>query len=208
MNICLISNYLLTRNAYVKAFSTIKGIDYVFDFENFETCEEFLKNKIVDAILIDVRLSDLEFEKIKQLQNKFYKMKIIIMAEQNEVLQVLALGASYVLKDMLLDDLVKIVETTLKGYMFVASFAVDVITSVIQEKYEIKKQVEHYSLSDREVEILSLITQGKSNNEIGDELALSPFTIKNYISKIIEKLDVKTRTEATAKAFRFGIVPV
>lgn len=208
MNICLISNYLLTRNAYVKAFSTIKGIDYVFDFEDFETCEEFLKKKTVDAILIDVRLKDTEFEKIKQLQQKFYDMKFIIMAEQNEILQVLSLGISYVVKDMLLDDLVAIVETVLKGYMFIAAFAVDTITSLIQEKFKIKKQIENYSLSDREKEILSLITQGKSNNEIGDELALSPFTIKNYISKIIEKLDVKTRTEATAKAFRFGIVPV
>ena len=51
-----------------------------------------------------------------------------------------------------------------------------------------------------------LIAEGKSNSEIGDELALSAFTVKNYVSKIIEKLDVKDRTQATAKAIQYGLV--
>ena len=206
MNICLISPHLLTRNVYVTALMSIKGIDYVFDFENFEECEKFLIQKRVDAILIDVKLNDVEFEHIKRLQSKFQSMKFIIMAEQDEVLQVLSLGASYVVKDMLLDDFVRIVETTLKGNMFIAAFAVEIITELVREKFEIKRHIEHYDLSEREIEILNLITQGKSNTQIGDELALSPFTIKNYISKIIEKMEVKTRTEATAKAFKFGLV--
>lgn len=208
MNICLISPHLLTRNVYVTALMSIKGIDYVYDFENFEECEKFLAQKRIDAILIDEKLNDKEFGKIKQLQSKYNGMKFVIMAEQDEVLQVLALGASYVVKDMLLDDFVKIVETTLKGNMFISAFAVELVTELVKEKYEIKKQVAHYDLSEREVEVLSLVTQGKSNTQIGNELALSPFTIKNYISKIIEKLEVKTRTEATAVAFKFGLIGI
>ncbi len=61
-------------------------------------------------------------------------------------------------------------------------------------------------MTDREQEILGLVAEGKSNSEIGDELALSAFTVKNYVSKIIEKLDVKDRTQATAKAIQYGLV--
>lgn len=206
MNICFVSPHLLTRNVYVTALKSARNVDFVFDFKTFEECEVFLERKRVDAILVDVKLNDEEFGKIKKLQSKYPTMRFVILSEQDEVLQVLALGASYVLKDIQLDDFVRIVETTLRGNMFIAAFAVKLITSLMQEKYEIKKEVEQYDLSEREIEILSLVTQGKSNTQIGDELALSPFTIKNYISRIIEKLHVKTRTEATAKAFRFGIV--
>lgn len=61
-------------------------------------------------------------------------------------------------------------------------------------------------LSDREKEILERITKGKSNTEISKELYLSAFTVKNYVSKILEKLEVKDRTEATAKAIKYGLV--
>ena len=62
------------------------------------------------------------------------------------------------------------------------------------------------NLTDREKEILGLITKGKSNTEISKELFLSAFTVKNYVSKILEKLEVKDRTEATAKAIKYGLV--
>lgn len=62
------------------------------------------------------------------------------------------------------------------------------------------------SLTKREIEILSLVAQGKSNIEIGDELYLSEFTVKNYVSQIIEKLEVKNRIQATVKAIKNGLV--
>lgn len=62
------------------------------------------------------------------------------------------------------------------------------------------------NLTDREKEILCLITKGKSNTEISKELYLSAFTVKNYVSKILEKLEVKDRTEATAKAIKYGLI--
>lgn len=62
------------------------------------------------------------------------------------------------------------------------------------------------NLTDREKEILERITKGKSNTEIAKELFLSVYTVKNYVSEIIRKLEVKDRTEATAKAIKCGLV--
>lgn len=62
------------------------------------------------------------------------------------------------------------------------------------------------NLTKREIEILSGIAQGKSNSEIGKELFLSAYTVKNYVSQIIEKLEVKNRTQAAAKAFKYGLL--
>ena len=79
------------------------------------------------------------------------------------------------------------------------------------EEFEIlcgNKIKDHCSinLTKREKEILNLVTQGKSNSEIGKELYLSEFTVKNYVSQIIEKLEVKNRIQATVKAIKNGLV--
>lgn len=206
MKICLIGNYLLTRSAYVSALSQIDGIDSVVDFESISECWDFLENSITDAILIDVELTEDEITTIREMKMKFKSIKFIIMAQQNEVLEVLALGATYVLKDLKMEEFVRVIATTLKGNLFIASDIVDLITSVFQDQITRQHNIKSYRLTEREKEILTLVAKGLSNTEIGKELFLSAFTVKNYVSKIIEKLEVKTRTQATAKAIQYGLV--
>ncbi len=62
-------------------------------------------------------------------------------------------------------------------------------------------------LSARELEVLSLIAQGKSNQEIAEQLYLVLNTVKRHTSNIYDKLDAKKRTEAIAKARRLGLIP-
>jgi DNA-binding NarL/FixJ family response regulator len=62
------------------------------------------------------------------------------------------------------------------------------------------------ALSDRETEILRLVAQGRDNTEIAQELYLSPSTVKNHVSSILEKLGVDSRVQAAVRAARAGIV--
>lgn len=206
MKICLIGNYLLTRSAYVSALSQIDGIDSVVDFGSISECWEFLENSITDAVLIDVELTEDEITTIREMKMKFKSIKFIIMAQQNEVLEVLALGATYVLKDLKMEEFVRVIATTLKGNLFIASDIVDLITSVFQDQITRQHNIKSYRLTEREKEILTLVAKGLSNTEIGKELFLSAFTVKNYVSKIIEKMEVKDRTQAVAKAIQCGLV--
>lgn len=206
MKICLIGNYLLTRSAYVSALSQIDGIDSVIDFGSISECWEFLENSITDAVLIDVELTEDEITTIREMKMKFKSIKFIIMAQQNEVLEVLALGATYVLKDLKMEEFVRVIATTLKGNLFIASDIVDLITSVFQDQITRQHNIKSYRLTEREKEILTLVAKGLSNTEIGKELFLSAFTVKNYVSKIIEKMEVKDRTQAVAKAIQCGLV--
>ena len=65
--------------------------------------------------------------------------------------------------------------------------------------------IHHYGLSEREVEVLKLLAQGLRNNEISERLFLSGGTVKNYISNIYAKLEVKGRREAADKAKNEGL---
>jgi DNA-binding CsgD family transcriptional regulator len=63
-----------------------------------------------------------------------------------------------------------------------------------------------FSLSDREHEILGLLARGLSNKEIGSKLELSPFTVRNHLAHVFEKLDVRSRTEAAIVYLQFARV--
>lgn len=205
MKICLIEEALLTRCAYVDALSQIECIESVADFSSIKDCEIYLSRTGCDAVLIDVLLTEHELNVIKQLKQKFCSVKFIIMAHQEEVLPILALGAAYVLKDFRMEEFVRIIATILHGNLFISSEIANFITSIFQEKVNKQTQIEQYNLTPREKEVLYLVAKGESNAEIGAELYLSAFTVKNYVSRIIEKMGVKDRTQATAKAIQCGL---
>lgn len=70
-----------------------------------------------------------------------------------------------------------------------------------------EKEIEKLGLSKRELEVLQLMAEGLSNQEIGDRLFVSLNTVKTHSSNVLEKLDVKRRTQAVEKAKRLQIIP-
>ena len=81
------------------------------------------------------------------------------------------------------------------------------VTSKKMEKLsKAHEHVLHEDLTNREKEILLLISEGKSNQEIADELFITLKTVKTHVSNILSKLDVDDRTQAAIYAFKHGIV--
>lgn len=211
IKVCLIGDYLLTRNAYIKALTSFEDFGVLGDFDKISDCVEFLEKTEIDVVLVDIPKGNPDaLETVSLLKEKFQKTKVIVIAEeqrQEQVLKVLSIGASgYVLKNISIDNLVRIIRDAIDGNLIISSSAIDVLTSICKEKIKNAQSSTNCKLTDREKEILAGVSKGKSNVEIGKELCLSAFTVKNYVSKIIEKLEVKDRTEATAKAVQYGLV--
>ena len=205
IKVCLIADFKLTRNAYMKALTSFEEFEVLGDFDNINNCIEFMEKTKVDVVLVDILKGNPDaYETVCLLKEKFNNVKVIVIAEEEfNALQVLSNGASgYVLKNISMENLARIIKDAIDGNLVIASGVV--FAPVWQEK--IKKERFNCNLTDREKEILDRITKGKSNTEISKELFLSVFTVKNYVSKIIEKLEVKDRTEATAKAIKCGLV--
>ena len=75
------------------------------------------------------------------------------------------------------------------------------------EKFEINTQAQlSLGISERELEVLSLLAAGQSNKEIARQLELSPNTVKTHVGKLFEKLGAKRRTEAILKARELGVI--
>jgi NarL family two-component system response regulator LiaR len=107
----------------------------------------------------------------------------------------------YLLKNLSAAELAQAIRNASMGEPTVATEATRALIDVVTQPV-----APGMNLTEREQQVLALITQGLSNSQIALQLALSPSTIKNHISRIFSKLGVATRTEAATLALRHKLV--
>ena len=112
----------------------------------------------------------------------------------------------YLLKDTSREDLIQAISEVTAGKTPVDSKVAGKLFSQINRTGIPGDSTIGSKLSEREKEVLKLISHGRTNAEIAESLYLSEGTIRNYVSSILEKLDVKDRTQAAVLALRHGLV--
>jgi DNA-binding NarL/FixJ family response regulator len=134
---------------------------------------------------------------------------LTISEEDSDVMDAILSGAcGYLLKDSSIQDLIAGIESAARGESLISP---NIAAKVLQRVRATSTQPEIAStiraeLSDREIEVLKLIANGKDNAVIAAELHISPKTVKNHISNILMKLQIDNRIQAAVYAVRSGIV--
>ena len=124
-------------------------------------------------------------------------------AEDNLLFSAISAGAvGYVLKQVGNDDLVRAIENVAQGN---ATLDPNITGQVLAELRHAIRSKAFSDLSDQELKVLALITQGKTNREIALSLYLGEGTVRNYVSSILSKLEVSNRAEAAAYAVKHNI---
>ena len=165
-------------------------------------CEQLLP----DVLLLDLVMPDMNgIEVIEGVRERGLETIIIALTNFKEVDLVqgaLEAGAtSYLLKNVSAEELALAIRNAVSGKPTLAPEAAQVLISSMK-----RPKVSDFDLTEREVEVLRLLTKGKSNNEIAEHLFISSSTVKNHVSSIIAKLGVKSRTEAATKALRLKLI--
>ena len=136
-------------------------------------------------------------------------LMLTISDEDNDVIDAILAGAcGYLLKDSSIDDLMAGIRAASLGESLISpTIAAKVLQRVRAStaRPEMEKSI-RAELSDREIEVLKLIANGKDNAMIAGELHISPKTVKNHISNILMKLQIDNRIQAAVYAVRSGIV--
>jgi DNA-binding NarL/FixJ family response regulator len=163
-----------------------------------------------DLIIMDIGLPRLDgIAATKQIKEKLPKVHIVMLTShtlQTEVVAALSSGAdAYCVKGASLDRLLAAIAAAKDGATYldpqIARLVVDNLKPSISQT---DSGISH--LSEREMDVLKLIVEGKSNNEIGEVLYLSTNTIKTHVRGIMNKLSVDDRVQAAVIALRSGIV--
>jgi DNA-binding NarL/FixJ family response regulator len=134
---------------------------------------------------------------------------LTISEEDSDVMDAILAGAcGYLLKDSSIQDLMAGIRAASRGESLISpNIAAKVLQRIraTSTQPEIANQI-RAELSDREIEVLKLIANGKDNAVIAAELHISPKTVKNHISNILMKLQIDNRIQAAVYAVRSGIV--
>jgi DNA-binding NarL/FixJ family response regulator len=134
---------------------------------------------------------------------------LTISEEDSDVMDAILAGAcGYLLKDASIQDLIAGIESAARGESLISpAIAAKVLQRVRATSTQPAiAQTIRSELSDREIEVLKLIANGKDNAVIAAELHISPKTVKNHISNILMKLQIDNRIQAAVYAVRSGIV--
>ena len=217
IKLLLVEDHKLMRVGLKSLFEDKDGLEVISEAENgTEAIEKFRTNR-PDVTLMDIGLPDMTgIEAAKKILEHNTTAKIIMLTShlsEEEVIESLQSGAcAYVMKDINTDILKMIIKTIKEGAMWIDPLAVPILRDkncgIVPQRTMSRAMFrkQHANLTQREYEVLKLVVDGKSNNEIAEALTISSHTAKAHVCNIIQKLVVDDRTQAAVKALKEGLV--
>ena len=208
IRILLVNEIRLMGNVIAAALEDEPDIQVVARVTSLEEALKVVQEKEVDVALVSTRLPDQGALKltnaITELAPATKVLALGLTEEKKRVLRYVEAGATgYVLKDDSLDDMIETIRAAQEGKVFVspeiAAAMVERISDLAQMFSDVENSVtDDADLTSRELEVLKLIGEDLTNQQIAEELVIEVGTVKNHVHSILEKLNVSSRGEAAA----------
>ena len=233
IKLMLVEDHVLTRIGLKVSLEKYSNLEIIAETANGKEAIELANNKKPDLIIMDIGLIEIDgIEATKKIKEANPNIKVIMLTShesEREIIASLASGADgYCLKDTSPEQLHTAIQSVYEGNAWLSSqvaekvlrnFYGKEISQIKQSDFakglastdekKITKPAFHIPivpLSERELEVLKLIVDGKSNQEIGEKLFVTLATVKTHVRSILNKLSVDDRTQAAVKAMREGLV--
>ena len=212
IRVFLVEDQALVREGIQSLLGFDRGITVVGTAADGEEAIATIPASAPDVVLLDMRLPRLSgLDVLRRLAERGELPPTIILTtfdDEEIVLDGLRAGArGYLLKDVSLSELVDAIRAVAAGGTAIKPI---ISARVLRGLEGAASEFPHLDppdrLTEREVEVLKLMTGGYSNREIADALGLAEGTVKNHLSTILSKLGVRDRTRAVLKALELGLV--
>lgn len=207
IRIAIIDDEKLIREGLKIILSTYDDIDVVAMGQNGYEALEICKSNDVDLILMDIRMPLCDGVKgTKLIKDELPDTKVLILTTFKDIeyiQEALKNGASgYLLKDSSYDLIYEGIKAALMGNIVIHPDVANNILNYSPIQITPKEVCKQFNLSEKECDIIEYIAEGLSNKEIGEKLFLSEGTIKNNVSTILSKLELRDRTQIVVFAFK------
>ncbi|NNU97573.1 response regulator [Anoxybacillus sp. EFIL] len=206
IKVLLVDDHEMVRLGVSAYLSAQPDMEVVGEAESGEKGVELALQLRPDIILMDLVMEPMDgIEATKQIISAWPDAKIMIVTsflDDDKVYPAIEAGAvSYMLKTSKASEIANAIRATFHGQ---SVFEPEVTGKMMNSMR--KQSLPHEQLTSREMEVLLFIAQGKTNQEIAEELFISLKTVKVHVSNILAKLDVQDRTQAVIYAFKHGLV--
>ena len=212
-NVLIVEDHELTRFGLKTAFESCDYIESILEAESAEVCLDIVENNNIDLVIMDLGLPGMDgIEATKKVKQFNPDIKVVILTSHNdnqEVLNSLKAGANaYCSKEINPLRLTQVVQSVLDGASWFDPSISHIVLEAASKSQTLSenKPERDYGLTSRETQILKLITEGYSNNEIANQLFVSINTTKAHVASILQKLEVDDRLQAALKALKEKLV--
>jgi two-component system, NarL family, response regulator, fimbrial Z protein, FimZ len=208
IKVCVADNFPVVHFGVKSYFKDHSDISIIANIGNFSMLNEILQTKEIDVLLLDLELEGLTsiFE-VKSILKEFPKTKVIIysnLSEQIYAPNAIKAGASgFVHKTEKLGDLAEAIIKVNQGKIIMNETVKKNLALIAKQN---KSERLYRKLSNREVEVLRYLSDGKKNHEIADILKLNEKTISTYKLRLLTKLNVTNLVDLVNKAKTLEIV--
>lgn len=224
VSVLIVDDHDLLRNGLVSFLNSQPDIEVVGDVDSGREALEVFGTSLPDVVIMDVTMPEMDgMEATRALRSKFPDCQVLVLSvhEDKEYLfEMLAAGASgYLTKEVATEELVNAIHSVANGHAYLqptlARWLLDDYNRLIQAwQGEISLDSEADDsisqdldvLSKREKEVLELVAQGKTSNQIGDELGISTNTVFRHRERIMNKLNLRNASDLTRFAIRTGLI--
>ena len=190
-----------------------QGVKVVGEAANGQTAIRMVGELAPDVVVMDLNMPGLTgVETTRKLAGIAPLTRVVVLtisADDEDVMDAVMAGAcGYLLKDSSIQELIMGIRAAAGGESLISpQIAAKVLRRLRAQSSSVDAaETIRAELSDREIEVLKLIANGKDNAQIASELFISPKTVKNHISNILMKLQIDNRIQAAVYAVRSGIV--
>jgi DNA-binding NarL/FixJ family response regulator len=190
-----------------------EGVDVVGEAAEGEDALRYVRELQPDVVVMDLnmpRMNGVEATKRIVAHAPLTRVVVLTISDQDaDVMDAIFAGAcGYLLKDSSIEDVMRGIQAAAIGESLISPTIAGKVLERIRAASASPDAAEaiRAELSDREIEVLKLIANGKDNAQIAADLHISPKTVKNHISNILMKLQIENRIQAAVYAVRSGIV--
>jgi two-component system invasion response regulator UvrY len=208
ITILVVDDHAVVRAGVARLLSDIKGMKVIGEAESGEKAVRIAKEKRPQVVLMDVKMPGIGgLEATRKMLRNDPDIKIIaltVCGEEPFPSKLLQAGAAgYITKDSNLDEIVNAIKTVYSGKRYIGpeiaqQLALKTVSDTEKSPIDL--------LSERELQVMMMITEGQKVQEISDKLCLSPKTVNSYRYRLFDKLRVASDVELTHLAIKHGIL--
>ncbi|RMG98331.1 MAG: DNA-binding response regulator [Chloroflexi bacterium] len=212
IKILIVEDHTIVRQGLRLLLESQPDITVVAEAENGREAILAAQKYKPDVILMDISMPDMNGLEATETIHKIHpqtKILILTMHKSDEYFfRALEVGASgYLLKKVATEELIQAVRTVAAGHAYLyPSLANRLVEDFRQRKHSSQVTSGLAALSEREKEVFLLLAQGKTNQQIADELVISPSTVQTYRTRIMEKLSLESTVDLIRYAIRHGLI--
>jgi two-component system, NarL family, response regulator NreC len=212
IQVLLAEDHTIVRQGLRSILDGREGIQVVGEAQDGREAVEKAQQLQPDIVLMDLSMPLLSgLEATRQIKSQCPHIEVLVLtmhADEEYVFQILQAGASgYLLKQSAVGELVTAIQAVYEGDSYLSpAISRKLVDGYVRQAREQDKVDSYEQLTDREREVLHLIAEGRSTQEIADLLFISPKTVRGHRSSLTEKLGLHSNAELTRYAIRKGIV--